>query len=115
MSWTSDISGAAIAKAGEKANISGALLDKWAEQAQGQICVATLKNYVASYPTISNAATGYLLADIGSSMVAKQIISFDMSGYTSKREAETMLDVQDDVVQKGIGALKELKDKSIET
>jgi len=48
-----------------------------------------------------------ILSDVCSSKAAMGAINFDMGGYTSKREAETMLDYNNDIVTKGLALLKE--------
>ena len=47
-----------------------------------------------------------MLSDIASSYVAKEMINYDMSGYTSREEAQTMLDVNDDVIRSILAFLK---------
>ena len=50
-----------------------------------------------------------LLSDIVSSFVAMQGISYDMSGFTSRFEAETMLDVLRDGMLRNISILRDKK------
>jgi hypothetical protein len=38
-----------------------------------------------------------------------------MSGYTSRAEAQTMLNVQDDLIQRGIEILKDFKSNDLKT
>ena len=116
--WTLTTSGAATRKAGFNFNPtisgtgSGVFLDKWSEQAEGTIVALTRRNWVAEHSTLVSGVKG-ILDDVASSMIAMQIISSDMSGYTSRAEAQTMLDVQDDIVKKGITILKDFKSNDI--
>jgi hypothetical protein len=110
MSWTLSTSGAAIAKAGANANsaiiASAATLAKWSDEAEGTLCTATRKDWVADYALITTNFKP-ILDDTISSMVALNIINYDMSGYTSRAEALTMLNVVYDKIIKNIATLQE--------
>lgn len=112
MGFTLTVSGAAMLKAGLNANadikVSGAALKQWSDDAEGYIESQTRRNWVDKYSTLPTGIKG-VLSDICSSLIAKQIISYDMSGYTSRQEATTMLDVQDDIVKIGLSVLKDFK------
>lgn len=116
MSWTLCTSGSAIAKGGANANstiiASGSTLAMWSDEAEGNIVMVTRRDWVGSYASV-NTYVKNALSDCCSSMIAKQIISYDMSGYTSRAEAQTMLNVQDDVVSDKIKALKDFKSGDI--
>jgi len=116
MSWTLTTSGAAIVKAGANKSgvitLSGAELAKWSDNAEGYIVATTRRDWVTDYASLSTEIKN-ILDDIASSHIAKQIISYDMSGYTSRFEATTMLDVQDDIIQRGINILKDFKSNDI--
>lgn len=116
MSWTFTTSGSATAKAGANANssiiLSGNVLAKWSDEAEGRIVSESRKNYLSSYSSLpSDVQT--LLSDVTSSLIAKQIISYDMSGYTSLAEAQTMIDVQHDNANAGIKILSDFKSGDI--
>jgi len=112
MAWTLCSSGAAISKAGanSESNIktSGAILADWSDEAEGAICAECHTDFVTNYADydteIQNA-----LQTISAAKIAKQIIAYDMSGFTSTREAETMLDYLDDVENKALQTLKDKK------
>lgn len=112
MSWTLCTSGAAIAKAGVNANstiiASNATLAEWSDEAEGSINLISHKDWIANYAGIG-ANFKPILADCASDIIAKRIIAYDMSGYTSRAEAQTMLDVIEDNLVKNIAALKETK------
>ena len=114
MSWTLSVSGHAIMKAGNGANenltLSGSVLDTWSDQAEGKLNAMTRKDWVADYADVSTNFQG-ILDDTISDMVAMKIINYDMSGYTSRLEAQTMLDVLRDNIAKNIEILKEQKHK----
>jgi hypothetical protein len=115
MSWTLTTSGAAILKAGLNANssiiTSGASLAIWSDEVESTIAGLTKYDWVFNY---SNIKTNFkfILDDTASGMIAKKIINYDMSGYTSRTEAQTMLDVLTDDINKNI---TELKDNATQT
>ena len=118
MSWTLCTSGAAIAKAGDSSNTtiraSGACLARWSDEAEGRIVGECRRDWVDNFSS-ADAHIQHLLTDVCSSLIAKQIIQFDMSGYTSRAEAQTMFDVQDDTAQRGLGILKDFKSNTIKS
>lgn len=118
MSWTLCTSGSAIIKGGKHADedivSSGAILASWSDEAEGYIEAQCRRSYVANYADLDTAIQR-ILSDVCSSQISKQIINWNMDGYTSKQEVTTMLDVQDDIVQRGINLLKDFKSGSIKT
>jgi hypothetical protein len=109
MSYTLCTSEAIIRKAGANANstaiASAALLADFADKAEGQLCMKTRKDWVSSYAVTTNFRPA--LADAVSDLAAMKVINYDMSGYTSRLEAQTMLDVLKDNSDKIIADLKE--------
>ena len=63
-------------------------------------------NFSDNYATL-NADVKYLLTDVVASIVAIQAICYDMSGYTSIREAENMVNVLGNAVTTGMSILME--------
>lgn len=116
MSWTLCTSGAAIRKAGANANstivASGSAIQDWTDQAEGYIISFTRRDWVDSYSSV-DAGVKHALADCCSDLVAKKIINYDMSGYTSRLEAQTMLDVLDDNANRILKELKDFKSNKI--
>ena len=120
MSWTLCTSGAAIAKAGANANsdiivydgTNKNIMDEWSNQAEGFLNAETRYDWIASSGTANFTAA---LSDVVSSKVANNIIAYDMSGYTSRAEAQTMLDVNENIIRKGIATLnkKENQEKMV--
>lgn len=111
-SWNFTTEANAIARAGAGANATivatAATLAKWSDDAEGEINSRTRVDWITNAPTTNFA--GFLSA-IASRMVAMDIINYDMSGYTSRTEAQTMLDVLDDEIEK---KMRELKEKVIQ-
>lgn len=112
MSWTLTTSGACIAKAGLNANVSGALLQRWSDEAEGSLSTIGRYDWVANYGTIG-ANFKPILDDAASDMVAMKIINYDMSGFTSRLEAQTMLDVIRDNLVRNLDALKDDKNREL--
>lgn len=109
MSWTFTTSGAAVAKAGVNANstitTSGAILDEWSDQAEAVINAETRKDWTTNYASLSDNFKK-TLAHAATALIAMNIISYDMSNYTSRLEAQTMLDVLRDQYRGAIDFLK---------
>ena len=112
MSWTLCTSGQAMVKAGENADsdivLSGSRLADWSDQAEGRIEAETRRSWVSSFSSLDSGIQN-ILGDVCSSMIAKQIINYDMSGFTSRFESAMMLNVQDDIAREGLRILKDFK------
>ena len=98
----------------EGANVSAAVTEAmhtaWALMAESFVNVTTHFNWTDAYAALS-ADVKYILSDVVSSKAAMYAIQYDMSGYSSRVEAETMLDVLRDSIVKGIELLKEQNNK----
>ena len=107
MSWTLCTSGAAIFKAGENADssatLSGSMLAKWSDEVEGKIDFETNTAWVANHAGLSTAAKN-ILSDVCSSLIAMNIISYNSTGYLN-READILLNVNDDRANKGLKVL----------
>ena len=110
MSWTLCTSGAAAFKAGKNANsdiiLSGAAMEAWSDQAEGRICAECHTDFVTNFTTFDTQIQN-ALQDVCSSMIGMSIVSYDPNSYVTSREAETILDYNDDRVNKGLVLLKE--------
>ena len=117
MSWTLCTSGAAIAKAGAGANTTiiadGTTLAKWSTEAEGRICAETHTDFVTTASSLTQIQNA--LSDVCSSLIANKIIAYDMSGYTSRQEAGTMLDFNDSTADDGLKILKDKKKQRFST
>lgn len=116
MTWTLTTSEAAIRKAGENADAtivaSGAALANWSDQAEGRIVAETRRNWVTDYASVP-ADVKKILDDTASSLIAMQIINYNMLGFTSRAEAQTMLNIQDNTATTGMRVLKDFKSNEI--
>ena len=112
MSWTLCTSGAAISKAGTNANsdikISGAILAEWSNEVEGTINTITRKDWITNKASANFSGA---LADLASDLIATKIINYDMSGYTSRLEAQTMLDILNNNINKNFKALEDERNK----
>jgi hypothetical protein len=109
MSWTLCTSGSAILRAGANANstiiASGVSLATWSDEAEGKICTEGNYDFVTNYSTLDTQIKNGL-ADACSSIIASNIVAYDMSGYTDRREAETILDLLDERITRSLQILK---------
>lgn len=114
MTFTLTTSGACLIKAGAGANpaVSGSYLDTFSDQVEAKICALTRKDWVTDYATIKTNFKN-ILSDVASDLIAIKIINYDMSGYTSRAEAQTMMDVLKDNADENLKALKEDKIKEV--
>ena len=112
MPWTLTTSGACLARAGLKANISNGNLLGYSDDAEAVINTATRKDWVADYSTVT-ANFKKILNHCASSMVAMDIINFDLSSFSSRNEAETMLDFLRDGIVRDLEILKDDKNKEV--
>lgn len=117
MSWTLCTSGAAVFKAGANASstatTSGAILAKWSDEAEGRIEAETRRKWVDNYSSLDTGIKN-ILSDVCTSLIAMNIINYDMSGFTSRQEAGTMLDVNDSRANDGLKILKDFKSNSLQ-
>ena len=65
-------------------------------------------NFSDKYAELNSGVQG-ILKEIASNLSAIYAIQYDMSGYTSRIEAETMLDVLRDGAMRGISLLRDKK------
>lgn len=110
MVWTFCTSGAAIAKAGANANstivASGSILNLWSEDAEATLNSIARIDLTTKYSSLT-ANCKQILSDAASSFIAINIINYDMSGYSSRYEAETMMDVLRDSALRGMSLIKD--------
>lgn len=117
MSWILTTSDACVAKAGTHANstiiTSGATLADWSDKAEGFVIATTKRDWVTNYASLSTGVKG-ILSDIVSSKVAMNIITYDPTGYL-RREGDTLMNFNDEIINNGLGALKDFSSNSIKT
>jgi len=95
-------------KAGANVNTSltSGNYTEFINEAEAWIMGKTRIDWVSKYSTL-NTTYRKLLDFITSSLAAMAAINYDMSGYTSRVEAQTMLDFNYTRVQDGMRELKE--------
>ena len=79
-------------KAGRGVNATASgntLVTQWREEAEAWLCAATKYNWVDVYAGL-NADVKKLLDEAVSNHTALYMINYDMSGYASRQEAESM-------------------------
>ena len=112
MSWTLCTSGSAILKAGIHVDTSihsGANFDALSDEAEGSIEQDTNTSWVASYTGLSTSIKN-ALGDICSARIAKKLIAYNPTGYLA-READMLVNINDDIETKGLDALRGKPDK----
>ena len=105
-------SGQAIMRAGRNvfstAALSGAIVDTFINAAEDLINVNSRFNFLDVYSTL-NDDTKKIIEQVCSAEAANSLIAYDMSGYSSRIEAETMLDVNNNIVLRGLSILRDKK------
>jgi len=84
----------AITKAG--ANVSATLTteyDDFIEEAEGYISAVVKYDLIANWGTVSGQVVAPAIEEYCARSAAVQAIGYDMSGYTSRVEAEDMINV----------------------
>ena len=81
-----------------------AYINDFMTQAESFINVATRYNWSDAYSGLNVDVKG-ILKEAASNLAAMYVIIYDMSGFTSRTEAETMLDVLRDGAERCIGLL----------
>lgn len=97
------------AKAGINANTTSkavAATDVYVLEIENYINTVTRYNWSDNYAGL-NVDVKYLLMNVGSDLAAMYVIVQDMSGFTSRQEAQTMLDFLRDRVNEGIKLLQD--------
>lgn len=118
MSFTLCSSAAIYYKAGINANAnamaSGAIMAQFSDEAEAAVCSATKHDWITNWAT-ENAQFKTSASDAAACLAGIMLISYDMSGYTGRGEAEDMINVLYDRANYQIGILKNIKspDKNI--
>ena len=85
-----------------------AYINDFIAQAENEINVATRYDWSANYAGLSPVVKS-ILKEAASNLAAIYIIMYDMSGFTSRYEAETMLDVLRDGYVRTLSLLRDVK------
>ncbi len=103
-------SGAIVAKAGT--NVSTAIpetaFNDWIAEAEATCNIMSRYDYVANSAaiTVNNLP---ILSEIQSALAAIEAVKFDMSGYTSRIEAEDAINVLRDQALRGLSIIRDQK------
>jgi hypothetical protein len=95
------------ANASATANVE-AYINDFVTQAESYINSASRYNWSDNYTSLNTDVKG-VLKMAASSIAAIHVIQFDMSGYSSRYEAETMMDVLKTLANECIFLLREMK------
>jgi hypothetical protein len=76
----------------DSTNVSSTLIASYINDAEGFISTESLYDWVTNYASVS-AIGKFFLANVTASLAAIYMINYNMSGYTSRTEAQTMLDI----------------------
>ena len=78
--------------------------------AEGELCSATRVDWLTNWTSLSSSYSGAVNSACASK-AAMLVIAYDMSGYTSRAEAQTMLDLLRDNYERALKYLDESKVK----
>ena len=117
MTFTFTTSGAAVRKAGRNVNtdisVSGAALDNWSDQAEGDIVVGAQTTFLGDYTGLP-VDVKTELDNVASSMIAMNLIGYDLTAYPGS-SGRTLLDINDDIIQRGERALSKFKSNTLQS
>ena len=100
-----------LTKAGELVDVTGASearINALCLQVESTINVVSRKNWSDAYTGL-NADVKGILAEVASDLVAIYLIQFNMAGFTSRVEAEDMINVLRDAALRGLALLRDKK------
>ena len=103
-----------VRKAGANASsvaTGEAYTNDFVAQAESTINVLTKRNWSDDYSGL-NADIRDILKEAASNLAAMYVIQYDMSGFTSRAEAQTMLDVLRDGFLRAISVLRTMDTKN---
>lgn len=117
MVTTFAISGGVLKKAG--LNVSSALsagtilvsasnfiVDHWINNAEATICTNANYDYLTNFTSLASGKRE-IITETAEALAAMDAISYDMSGYTSLAEAQTMLNFHKFVTDRNMNLLKD--------
>lgn len=113
MTYTLCSSAAIVIKAGSNvsssAKASDAIIQQFASEAESFINAATRYDWVTNWGTASGSLVANSVSDATACIAATSLISYDMSGYTSRSEAEDIINILYDRAGRVIEYLKVYK------
>lgn len=99
-----------LVRAGENydTSVTEARINDLCAQSESFINVMTRYNWSDAYSGL-NADVKRILSETSACLVANAIIAFNMSGYTSRTEAEDMINVNRDTALRNLSVLRDVK------
>ena len=99
-----------LVKAGENydTSITEARINALCLQVESLINCICRYNFSDAYSTLNADGRG-ILSEVASNIIAIYIITFNMSGYTSRVEAEDMINILRDAALRGLSLLRDVK------
>jgi hypothetical protein len=104
---TAEVQRKAGANASATSNVE-AYINDFMTQVESHINATTRYNWSDQYSSL-NADVKGLLKEVASNLAAIYVIQFDMSGFTSRVEAEDMINVLRDAALRGLALLRDKK------
>ncbi len=104
---TLEVQNKAGANASATSNVE-VYINDFMTQAESVINVMSQKNWSDAYTGLNVDVKG-ILKSAASAKAAMSVINFDMSGFTSRAEAQTMLDVLKDEFLEAVSILRDIK------
>lgn len=104
---TAEVQRKAGANASTTSNVE-AYINDYMTQVESYINTVTRVNYSDSYSGL-NADVKGILKEVASNLAAIYVIEYDMSGFSNRGEAESMIDVLRDRAMAGLALLKDKK------
>lgn len=107
------LSGSVKLKAGANVGtLTPAQYDEIIGEAEAFVCTASRYDWVSDWATLSGSVAGPIVKEAVSSWAAINAINYDMSGFTSRQEAQVMLDVNWSKVVECVNLLRDDKFRS---
>jgi hypothetical protein len=82
--------------------------NQYVQEAEGLICAAARYDFVTNYASLSTIGKE-MLRELASCLAAIYVISYDMSGFTTRSEAEDMINILRDAALRGLSLLRDKK------
>lgn len=119
MAWTLCTSAAAIIRAGAYANstitnygTNKTALDNFSNEIEGFICAYTRYNWISNINNITVQFSG-ALSEACSALIANKIVAYDTTGYPRKKDADTILNLNDEYAMRILRILEQSTNKQV--
>ena len=94
--------------AGVSVNFTDVMKTASTKHAESTVNVVCRHNFSSDFPNLSSSTMG-ILSDIVSSLVGMEGVAYDMSGYTSRIEAEDKINILRDGALRGLSLIRDKK------